>query len=179
MTRQALALFGAALATAALATACPGPQRLVGTPSTPAASVPTATPTLDPTVAAAASTLGAVHTPTGRVCLEVDVVGQTLEIGDDDFALVDGSMGRTIDFARQDDVSSATMTFLHEVHAFTHVIDVPLREKETPLGERLWNSVYELEAAMAQGTDGPAMADRATAIRELLREAARALGCTE
>jgi hypothetical protein len=169
---QAPGLIGAATValTAVAAAGCVGAS---GVPP------PTATPTPDATTLAAVATqaAGRTATPTGETCLSVDVVGNRLDISGEDFSLVDGGMKRTIDFAEQNDVGSATMTFLHEVHAFTHVIDVPLREKDDQLGLRLWNAVYELEAGMAQGIDGASMADGARAIRELLREGGRALGC--
>jgi hypothetical protein len=69
------------------------------------------------------------------------------------------------------------MTFLHEVHSFTHVIDTSLRERDGHLGERLFNAVVELESGLVTGLDGATMADRSTGIRDLLREAGQALGC--
>jgi hypothetical protein len=156
-------LAAAALALAAVASACPSGDGGGGTPAADPVTTPAA---------------GAQATPSDEVCISVTVVGDTLELSGQDFALVDGGMQRMIEQARANDVSGATATFLHEVHSFTHVIDTPLREHDAGLGERLWNAVAEMEGGMVTGLNGAAMADQSTAIRGLLQEAAVALGCT-
>ena len=63
-----------------------------------------------------------------------------------------------------------------EVHNFTHDVDAPLREADEELAKKLCEAVISIEEELALDRRPSVVARQATRIRDILRDAAEALG---
>ncbi len=63
-----------------------------------------------------------------------------------------------------------------QVHNFTHDVDAPLREVDEELAKKLCEAVISIEEELALDRRPSVVARQATRIRDILRDAAEALG---
>jgi hypothetical protein len=88
-------------------------------------------------------------------------------------------MARVIQAASVGSLEAAESAFFGDIHNFTHNVDEPLRQVNEELAKELCEAVIRLEEELPPLSAQPS-ADRiameATSIRELLQDAAEALG---
>ena len=98
------------------------------------------------------------------------------EISQVAFQAEDAGLIRVIDAASAGDLPATHKAFFDEVRSFTYDVDQPLREVDEELAKELCEAVNTIEEELTvnQRTDRVAM--EATRIRELIRDAAEALG---
>jgi hypothetical protein len=98
---------------------------------------------------------------------EVSQLGfQTEEVG----------LTKVIEAATVGNLEAAESAFFGDVHNFTHNVDAPLREVDEQLAKQICEVVVDIEEELAFNRNVSAVAADATRIRELLRDAAEALG---
>ena len=98
---------------------------------------------------------------------EVSQLGfQTEEVG----------LTRVVQAATVGNLQAAEAAFFGDVHNFTHNVDPPIREVNEELAKELCEAVIDIEDALVPPVDIGSVAAGATRIRELLRDAAEALG---
>ncbi len=83
---------------------------------------------------------------------------------------------RVIQAATVGNLEAAESAFFGDVHNFTHNVDAPLREVDEELAKELCERVTEIEEELAFGRRVSVIASQATRIRELVQDAAEALG---
>ncbi|TET95794.1 MAG: hypothetical protein E3J29_06300 [Dehalococcoidia bacterium] len=99
------------------------------------------------------------------------------EISQLGFQTEDADLARVIEAAEAGDLQAAQEAFFGDVHDFTHDVDQPLREVDEELAKELCEAVMTLEEELfATDPSTDAIAKHATRIRDLLRDAAEALG---
>jgi hypothetical protein len=131
-----------------------------------------------PQPAATPSPLGDTARGPDTVCQATFIALTPTPVLRSDFLMMDQSMGKVITQAEAGDVREAANAFMDEVHGFTHVINFALRERDAALGESLYNAVADLELGIVQGDENAqAFLSGSQAVRDLLNEAATALGC--
>ena len=98
---------------------------------------------------------------------EVSQLGfQTEEVG----------LTRVIEAATVGNLEAAESAFFGDVHDFTHNVDAPLRVVDEQLAKQICEAAVDIEEELAFNRNVSAVAADATRIRELLRDAAEALG---
>jgi len=98
------------------------------------------------------------------------------EISQDAFQAEDDGLTRVIDTASAGDLPATQKTFFDEVRSFTYDVDQPLREKDEELARELCEAVNSIEEELTVNQRADRVASMATRIRELIRDAAEALG---
>ncbi len=102
-------------------------------------------------------------------------IGQS-EISQMGFQAEDAGLARVAQAATAGDLETAESAFFGDVHNFTHNVDAPLREVDEALAKQICERITEIEEELAFGRRVSAIAGQATRIRELLQDAAEALG---
>ncbi|MCH7836012.1 MAG: hypothetical protein IH864_04010 [Chloroflexi bacterium] len=98
---------------------------------------------------------------------EVSQLGfQTEEVG----------LTKVIEAATVGNLEAAESAFFGDVHNFTHNVDAPLREVDEELAIKLCEEITEIEEELAFGRRISVIAGQATRLRELIQDAAEALG---
>lgn len=101
----------------------------------------------------------------------------TSDISQRGFQEQDAGMAEVIRYASQGNLPAAEDAFLGDVHNFTHNVDPPLRAVDEGLAVRLCQSVIRIEEELiSPQARVDVVALEATRIREILRDAAEALG---
>lgn len=102
------------------------------------------------------------------------------EISQMAFQAEDAGLAKVIEAASRGDVAAAEETFSHanngEIRSFTYDIDRPLREVDEDLAKDLCAAVNRIEEELTVDRRADKVAIDATRIRELIRNAAEALG---
>ena len=102
-------------------------------------------------------------------------------LGDSDisrlaFQTEDAGLARVAQAATAGDLEAAESAFFGDVHNFTHNVDAPLREVDEELAIKLCEEITEIEEELAFGRRISVIAGQATRLRELIQDAAEALG---
>ncbi len=92
------------------------------------------------------------------------------------FQTEDVGLTRIIQFATAGDLEGAESAFFGDVHNFTHNVDSAIREVDEELAKALCEVTIDIEEELAFDRRADRIAGQATRIRELLRDAAEALG---
>ena len=92
------------------------------------------------------------------------------------FQTEDVGLTRMIQSATAGDLAGAESAFFGDVHNFTHNVDPPLREVDEELAKDLCERVVEIEEELAFDRRIGVIAGQATRLRELIQDAAEALG---
>ncbi len=92
------------------------------------------------------------------------------------FQTEDVGLTRIIQFATAGDLEGAESAFFGDVHNFTHNVDPAIREVDEELAKALCEAAIDIEEELALDRRADRIAGQATRIRELLRDAAEALG---
>jgi len=102
------------------------------------------------------------------------------EISQSGFQAEDAGLARVIEAASAGDLQAAEEAFLYanngEVRNFTYDVDQPLREVDEELAKELCEAVNRIEEGLILDQRADRVATEATRIRELIRDAAVALG---
>ncbi len=112
----------------------------------------------------------------GSPCDESLVALGESEISQMGFQAEDAGLARVAQAAAAGDLQSAEAAFFGDVHNFTHNVDPPLREVDEALAKELCERVVEIEEELAFDRRISVIAGQATRIRELVQDAAEALG---
>ncbi len=83
---------------------------------------------------------------------------------------------RVVQAATVGNLEAAESAFFGDVHNFTHNVDPPLRELDEQLAKQICEAVVVIEEELIPPVDIGGVGREATTIRELLRDAAEALG---
>ncbi len=102
-------------------------------------------------------------------------LGQS-EISQMGFQAEDAGLARVVQAATAGNLEAAESAFFGDVHNFTHNVDAPLREADEELAKELCEEITEIEEELALGQRISVIAGQATRVRDLLRDAAEALG---
>ncbi len=102
-------------------------------------------------------------------------LGQS-EISQMGFQAEDAGLARVAQAATAGNLEAAESAFFGDVHNFTHNVDPPLREVDEELAKEICERVTEIEEELAIGRRVSVIAGQATRIRELVQDAAEALG---
>ncbi len=102
-------------------------------------------------------------------------LGQS-EISQMGFQAEDAGLARVAQAATAGDLEAAESAFFGDVHNFTHNVDPPLREADEELAKEICERVTEIEEELVIGRRVSVIAGQATRIRELVQDAAEALG---
>ncbi len=92
------------------------------------------------------------------------------------FQAEDGGLAKVIQAASVGNLEAAESAFFGDIHNFTHNVDAPVREVDEELAKDLWEKTIEIEEELAIGRRVSVIADLATRMRELVQDAAEALG---
>ena len=92
------------------------------------------------------------------------------------FQTEDAGLARVAQAATAGDLEAAESAFFGDVHNFTHDVDAPLREADKELAITLCEEITEIEEELAFGRRISVIAGQATRLRELIQDAAEALG---
>lgn len=98
------------------------------------------------------------------------------EISQMGFQAEDAGLARVVQAATAGDLEAAESAFFGDVHNFTHNVDAPLREVNEELAKELCERITEIEEELAFDRRISVIAGQATRIRELVQDAAEALG---
>ena len=98
------------------------------------------------------------------------------EISQMGFQAQDAGLARVAQAAAAGDLEAAESAFFGDVHSFTHDVDAPLREADEELAIELCEMIVEIEEELVIGRSISVIAGQATRIRELIQDAAEALG---
>ena len=102
-------------------------------------------------------------------------LGQS-EISQMGFQAEDAGLARVALAATAGNLEAAESAFFGDVHNFTHNVDAPLREVDEDLAIKLCEEITKIEEELAFGRRVSVIAGQATRIRELVQDAAEALG---
>ncbi len=102
-------------------------------------------------------------------------LGQS-EISQMGFQAEDAGLARVVQAATAGNLEAAESAFFGDVHNFTHNVDPPLREVNEELAKEICEKVTEIEEELAIGRRVSVIAGQAIRIRELVQDAAEALG---
>ena len=92
------------------------------------------------------------------------------------FQAEDAGLARVAQAATAGNLEAAESAFFGDVHDFTHNVDTPLREVDEELAKELCERVIEIEEELALDQRISVIAGQATRLRELIQDAAEALG---
>ncbi len=102
-------------------------------------------------------------------------LGQS-EISQMGFQAEDAGLARVAQAAQAGDLDGVQSAFFGDVHNFTHNVDAPLREVNEELAKELCEEIVEIEDEFVMDQRLSVIAGQATRIRELVQDAAEALG---
>ena len=102
-------------------------------------------------------------------------LGQS-EISQMGFQAEDAGLARVAQAAAAGNLQAAESAFFGDVHNFTHNVDPPVREVDEELAIEICEAVTEIEEELAFDRRISVIAGQATRIRELVQDAAEALG---
>ncbi len=103
-------------------------------------------------------------------------LGDETPLSSQAFQEEDAALAVVVERAATGDRAGAESTFYGEVHSFTHNTDKPLREKDETLGKDLCHAVLDLEESLTSEISSISLSTRVQRVREILRDAAVALG---
>ncbi len=112
----------------------------------------------------------------GSPCDESLVALGESEISQMGFQAEDAGLARVAQAATAGNLEAAESAFFGDVHNFTHNVDAPLREVDEELAIELCEEITELEEELALDRRISVIAGKATRVRELIQDAAEALG---
>ncbi len=112
----------------------------------------------------------------GSPCDESLVALGESEISQMGFQAEDAGLARVAQAATVGDLEAAEAAFFGDVHNFTHNVDPALREVDEELAKELCERVVEIEEELAFDRRISVIAGQATRLRELIQDAAEALG---
>ena len=112
----------------------------------------------------------------GAICDEPLAALDGVEISAEAFAGEDDALTRVIDMLNLGDRPGAEATFFGPVHAFTHNVDPPLRERDEDAAKELCEAVTEMETGFSTNALPATIAAQIDLVRTLLRDAAETLG---
>ncbi len=112
----------------------------------------------------------------GSACDDPLVALGQSEISQMGFQAEDAGLARVVQAATAGNLEAAESAFFGDVHNFTHNVDAPLREADEELAKEICERVTEIEEELALDQRISVIAGQATRIRELLQDAAEALG---
>ena len=92
------------------------------------------------------------------------------------FQAEDAGLARVAQAATAGDLEAAESAFFGDVHNFTHNVDAPLREVNEELAIEICEEITKIEEELALDQRISVIAGQATRIRELIQDAAEALG---
>ncbi len=98
------------------------------------------------------------------------------EISQMGFQAEDAGLARVARAATAGNLEAAESAFFGDVHNFTHNVDAPLREVDEELAKEICEEVTKIEEELALDRRTSVIAGQATRIRELVQDAAEALG---
>ncbi len=98
------------------------------------------------------------------------------EIDAQAFAAEDEALTRVISMLTLGDRQGAEAAFFGPVHAFTHNVDPPLRDRDEDAAKELCEAVLDMENSLATNAPSATIAAQIDLVRELLRDAAETLG---
>lgn len=102
-------------------------------------------------------------------------LGQS-EISQIGFQAEDAGLARVAQAATAGNLEAAESAFFGDIHSFTHNMDAPLREVDEELAKEICELIIEIEEELVIGRRLSVIAGQATRIRELVQDAAEALG---
>jgi hypothetical protein len=100
----------------------------------------------------------------------------TSDISQLGFQTEDAGLAQVASAAAAGDLPAAETAFFGEVHNFTHNVDPPLREVDEEMARELCEKVIRIEEELAFNRRVDVVASLAADIREILQDAAEALG---
>ncbi len=112
----------------------------------------------------------------GSPCDDTLVALGQSEISQMGFQAENAGLARVVQAATAGNLEAAESAFFGDVHNFTHNVDAPLREVDEELAKELCERITEIEEELAFGRRISVIAGQATRIRELVQDAAEALG---
>ena len=112
----------------------------------------------------------------GSACDEPLVALGQSEISQAGFQAEDAGLARVAQAATAGNLEAAESAFFGDVHNFTHNVDPPIREVNEELAKELCEGVTEIEEELALDRRIAVIAGQATRLRELIQDAAEALG---
>ncbi len=113
---------------------------------------------------------------TGGTCNEPLAPLDGSDISAEAFFDEDDALTRVISMLNLGDRPGAEATFFGPVHAFTHNVDPPLRERDEDAAKELCEAVVEMEAGFSTNAPPATIAAQIDLVRTLLRDAAETLG---
>ncbi|MEO6197483.1 MAG: hypothetical protein ABIP58_05160, partial [Dehalococcoidia bacterium] len=119
---------------------------------------------------------GAFGGASGSTCDQALSPLGTSIIDADAFVEEDAGLSRVLGLLEQGDRSGAEAAFYGPVHNFMHNVDPPLRKADEAMAKDLCRAVIDLENKLASRATDPELIGSLTAVHDLLRDAAEALG---
>ncbi len=102
-------------------------------------------------------------------------LGQS-EVSQLGFQAEEVGLTRVVQAATVGNLQAAESAFFGDVHNFTHNVDPPIRAVDEQLAKQICEAVIDIEDGLVPPVDIGSVTADATRIRELLRDAAEALG---
>jgi hypothetical protein len=100
----------------------------------------------------------------------------TSDISQLGFQTEDAGLARVASAAAAGDLTTAEAAFYGDIHNFTHNVDPPLRQIDESMAKDLCDKVIQIEEELAFNRRIDVIAALAESIREILQDAAVALG---
>ncbi len=113
---------------------------------------------------------------TGGTCNEPLPALDGVDISAEAFVGEEDALTRVISMLNLGDRPGAEATFFGPVHAFTHNVDPPLRERDEDAAKELCEAVIEMETGFSTNAPSATIAAQIDLVRTLLRDAAETLG---
>ncbi len=113
---------------------------------------------------------------TGATCNEPLAPLDGSDISAEAFFDEEDALTRVISMLNLGDRPGAEATFFGPVHAFTHNVDPPLRERDEDAAKELCEAVIEMENGFSTNAPPATIAAQIDLVRTLLRDAAETLG---
>lgn len=119
---------------------------------------------------------GALGGSSGSTCDSALAPLGTSIVDADAFVEEDAGLTRVLGLLEQGDRQAAEAAFYGPVHNFMHNVDPPLREVDEAMAKDLCRAVIDLENNLASRATDLELIGSLTAVHDLLRDAAEALG---
>jgi hypothetical protein len=100
----------------------------------------------------------------------------TSDLSAEGFQRQDTALGGVLEMLSAGDVAGAQRAFAGEVHNFTHNVDAPVRQHNEELAKEICRTVLDVESSLTPGVPAAELATKMAQLRELIRDAAEALG---
>ncbi len=113
---------------------------------------------------------------TGGTCNEALAPLDGVDISAQAFADEDSALASVISMLNLGDRAGAEAAFFGPVHAFTHNVDPPLRERDEDAARELCEAVIEMESGLSVNAPSATIGAQIGLVRSLLRDAAETLG---